>query len=276
MVDGKLYRHPPATDLIAKRKDLTRRFLEAKGVPVPIGADFALDEVNAAKLYFQGLGKTAVTKPSNLGGSRGVTVGIESDDEFVQGWLKASKTSGANRILVEEHIRGIELRLFVVGNLVAAAAARIQPIVVGDGKSTVTELIDIENGFRSRNFRHRKHPIKPDKMFLRSQGYYMSTRLPRNQVAFLNPLTVLRAGAINVEISNLLSAEVKSIAIQAKNAIPNLEIAGIDVLMENIRDVRTARVLEVNTAPAIDLHRFPSIGQPVELPEIMVRYFSQN
>lgn len=91
MVDGKLYRHPPATDLIAKRKDLARRFLEANGVPVPIGADFALDEVNAAKLYFQVLGKTAVTKPSNLGGSRGATVGIESDDEFVQDWPIASK-----------------------------------------------------------------------------------------------------------------------------------------------------------------------------------------
>lgn len=166
--------------------------------------------------------------------------------------------------------------MFVVGNLVAAAVARIQPFVVGDGKSTVAELIDVENGLRSRNFRHRKHPIKPDRMFLRSQGYDVSTRLPKNQVAFLNPLTVLRAGAINVEVSDLLSADVKSIAIQAKNAIPSLEIAGVDVLVENIRDAQTARVLEVDTAPAIDLHRFPSIGQPVELPEIMVSYFLQN
>lgn len=276
MVDGKLFRHSQVIDQITKRKDLTRRFLEASGVPVPAGADFSLDEEEAATLFFLSLDKTVVTKPSNLGGSRGVTVGINSSQEFRQGWTKALKTRGANRILVEEHIRGIELRLFVIGESVAAAAARVQPFIVGDGKRSVSELVAAENEIRSHNFRHRNHPIVPEIDFLRDQGYEVASIVPTDEVVFLSPLTVLRAGAINIDLTNTIADDVKTLAVRATKAIPTLEIAGVDILIKNTQDVKTAKVLEVNTAPAIDIHRFPSIGNPVALPELMVGHFLQS
>ena len=129
---------------------------------MPTGADFSTDEYEAALLYFQKLGKTAITKPSSLGGSRGVTVGIDTLAQFNEGWQTASHARGASRILVEEYVPGIELRLFVIGDRVAAAAARVQPFIVGDGKSTVDELVEEENRLRNRNFRHRNHPLVPD------------------------------------------------------------------------------------------------------------------
>lgn len=276
MVDGKLYRHSLAIDQITKRKDLTRRFLEASNVPVPVGADFSLDEEEAATLFFLGLDKTVVTKPSNLGGSRGVSVGISSPEKFRQGWTKALKTRGASRILVEEHIRGIELRLFVIGESVAAAAAKVQPFIIGDGKRSVSELVAVENDIRSHNFRHRNHPIVPEINFLRDQGYEVASIVPANEVVFLSPFTVLRAGAIYVDVTNTIADEVKSLAVRATKAIPTLEIAGVDVLIKDIQKAETAKVLEVNTAPAIDIHRFPSIGNPVALPELMVGHFLQS
>lgn len=275
MVDGKLYRHSQTIDRIAKRKDLTRRFLDANRVPIPVGADFSLDEHDAASLYFSGLDKTVITKPSNLGGSRGVTVGINSPERFNQGWLKASKAKGAKRILVEEQIRGIELRLFVIGDAVAAAAARVQPFIVGDGKKSISELVAAENEIRAHNFRHRNHPIVPDSSFLSDQGYEPSTTVPTDQVVFLSPLTVLSAGAINVDVSNSISDDVKKLAVRAAKAIPTLEIAGVDILIKNLQNAQTAKVIEINTAPAIDIHRFPSIGDPVDLPKLMVDHFLQ-
>lgn len=273
MVDGKLYRHTATIDQIAKRKDLTRRFLEASHVPIPVGADFALDEADAARLFFQGLDRLTVTKPSNLGGSRGVTVGIDCPEKFTTGWQKASKAKGTSRVLVEEHIRGIELRLFVIGDTVVAAAARIQPFVVGNGKKSVSELVAAENRLRAENFRHRNHPISPELTFLKEQGYDISSTVPEGKVVFLNPLTVLRAGAINVEVTDLLSEDVKAIAVHATKAIPSLEIAGVDILAKDLRSPQAAKVIEVNTAPAIDIHRFPSIGRPIELQELMVNHF---
>lgn len=45
-------RYPKETPMIATRKELTKKFLNAKGVASPAGADFAQSEKRIAQLFF--------------------------------------------------------------------------------------------------------------------------------------------------------------------------------------------------------------------------------
>ena len=276
MIDGKLFRHSLEVDLIAKNKELTRKFLDSNSVPLPTGTDFSREDKEIARLYFQTFDGPCVTKPTNSGGSRGVTVGIKSNADFEKGWDLAVSSPNTKRVLLEEQVQGVELRLFVIDNKVAAAAARVQPFVIGDGKTSLEALIIKENESRSLNFRHRRHPIVPVAEFLKQQSVRIDTTPDLNQVVFLNPFTTLRAGAINIDVTSHLSPDVLNMAVRAVKAIPGLRIAGVDILVSNLTHANGAKVLEVNTAPAIDIHRFPSIGTPIDLPELMVKYFTDN
>lgn len=276
MVDGKLFRHSSVVDQITKNKEVTRRFLDSRNVPLPVGADFSRDEKEIARLYFQTFSGPIVVKPTNSGGSKGVTVGVRTKEDFEKGWDLATANPNTKRVLLEEQVGGVELRLFVIDDRVAATVARVQPFVIGDGKTPLEVLISEANESRSRNFRHRRNPIVPAPEFLGQQSISLDLTPSKDQVVFLSPFTTLRAGGVNIDVTSYVSPDILSIGVRAAKAIPGLRIAGVDVLVSDLTNAQGAKVLEVNTAPAIDIHRFPSIGTPIDLPELIVGYFIEN
>lgn len=261
MLGGKVFRHPDYTEQICRRKHLAKRMLDFAGLPTPAGADFAADERAIAGAFFEMMPKPAVVKVSDSGGSQGVSVGITTSDEFDEAWQYARAAGrDTSHVLVEQFVSGIELRAYVIGNEVVSVVARLQPFVVGDGESDLNSLIDAFHEERQVHYRAMKMPAKVDWGFIQKQGTQESSVLAQGEIVFLNPFNTPTVGALVLDVSDSISPKIKEIARQAKDAIPELEIAGIDLLVDDFDDEDTVHILEVNTAAALELHRYPTHG----------------
>ncbi|APT82187.1 phosphoribosylglycinamide synthetase ATP-grasp domain protein [Corynebacterium ammoniagenes] len=275
MIGGKVFRHPSSTEYICRRKHLTKRMLDYAQLRTPLGADFSPKEKAVAGVFFEMMPKPVVVKATDSGGSNGVTVGVTNQEEFSKAWDHAlSDGRQSSNVLVEEFVTGVELRGFVVGNEVVSVVARIQPFIVGDGTSTMESLIKQLHEERKIHYRAMKMPVKIDWHFIKRQGK-INTSVPReDEVVFLNPFNTPTVGALVLDVTDGVHPNIKQMAISAKNAIPELEIAGVDLLVADLGDENSAHVLEVNTAAALELHRYPTHGggaRPIE--HDIVEYF---
>lgn len=278
LVGGKVYRHPEHTDIICRRKHLTKRMLDFAGLPTAAGADFARDELDVARAFFTIMPKPIVVKATDSGGSRGVTVGVFTEEEFDKAWEYALKFGRpSSNMLLEEFVSGVELRAFVVGNRVISVVARLQPFVVGDGHATVQELIDALNEERSVNYRAVKMPLKINWSFVEKQGHAEASVPDNGEIVFLNPFNVASAGGLLLDVTDAVTPRIKDIAQRAVATIPGLGTAGVDLLVADLKDENTAYIIEVNTAAALDLHRYPTHGGNARAIEVdIVDYFHEQ
>ena len=67
-------------------------------------------------------------------------VKIKTFDEFQHAFQVVAAEFG--QVLVEQYLEGVEHRFTVIGGRVFAITQRRPPHVVGDGRSTVSELIE--------------------------------------------------------------------------------------------------------------------------------------
>ena len=119
------------------------------------------------------LGTPLAVKPYNSNHGKGVSLNIKNWYDLKEAFQKARKYS--ELVLVEEYIEGKDYRLLVVGDKLCAAAERIPPRVIGDGQSTIRDLINIINKSPERGEGHEKRltSIKIDEMVkkcLQEQG----------------------------------------------------------------------------------------------------------
>lgn len=259
-------RHPAVTTKICRSKHHTKKLLNLAGVSTPTGAEFQRDESQIASEFFNKMPKPVVVKPTNASSSHGVSVNVSNAEEFQKAWTTAIEESNDNsRVLIEEHVEGMEIRAFVIGNEVIAAAVRLPPFVSGDGVSTLTELIAVEREKRKRN-RKVRSLFQIDWDFVEREGITKDTVVPANHIVLLNPFKTTSVGGLFYDITDDLAGGIKELAVAATASIPHLEIAGIDILTQSVSDSSTATVIEINTTPAPDLHRYPAFGKqrPIE------------
>lgn len=149
---------------------------------------FEVEDREIADAVRPRLGHSVVVKPSNAGGSHGVTVGVTDREAFRGAWNRAAsiRTPG-RKIVVEEQVPGIEVRCYVVGEQVVSAILRIQPYVVGDGESTISQLIEKTIKYRSRNAWYVRAQPTPDLSFLKSQGIELDEVPEKGHIIILNP-----------------------------------------------------------------------------------------
>ena len=276
-IGGEPFRHPKVTIDLCANKPLVKKILEMNGVQVSAGADFDRSEKEEARIYFELAPKPLVFKPSHDGGSHGVSVGVVSSTQFDAAWAKAAAAPvQKNRIQIERYIAGVEVRVYVVGNRVVGALARLQPFVVGDGESTIEELLGELEELRSVSVRLARTTVQPDWKFLSKFGFSKNSVVEKDRIVILSPSTVYRVGGLMGDITDILSPEIKELAIRAKNAIPHLEIAGIDFLVGDINDASTAVALEVNTSAAVEPHIYPAWGEARDMAKQFADYFHDD
>ena len=125
------------SESIAQDKDLTKTLLRAAGVPVPLGRP--VDSVDDAWEMAQEIGLPVVIKPQDGNQGKGVTVNVSTREAVMAGFDNARKFR--DDVLVERYLVGSDYRILIVGDKLVAAARREPPLVVGDGTSTVTQLV---------------------------------------------------------------------------------------------------------------------------------------
>src|SRR5690606_5738302 len=88
-----------------------------------------------------------VVKPIDGEQGKGITVNLTSSEEMETAIENASHFG--ERVLLEQFCEGKDLRIVVINHQVVAAALRKPATVVGDGQSTITELIEKQSRRRA-------------------------------------------------------------------------------------------------------------------------------
>jgi len=250
---------------IASDKQLTKTLLEQAGVPVPGGATVTTE--SEALRVAKRLRGAACVKPLDANQGKGVTTNCATPEEVARAFAHAKKHG--RHVIVEEHLAGRDYRVLVTGKKVAAASWRRPPHVTGDGHKTIRELVEIENRNPARGEGHTNilTKIPMDALAeetLVKQGHAFDTVLAAGVSADLRGNANLSTGGTAEDVTDLLPEETRDICIRAARTI-GLDIAGIDIVCQDIgKPLREQHggIIEVNAAPGIRMHQYPSRGAP--------------
>jgi cyanophycin synthetase len=248
---------------LAGDKDKTKEILSRACVPVPKGTlIYSAEEIPEAieKIQFP-----LVIKPLDGNHGRGITININSAEQAVRAFHIAKKIS--RQVIVEEYIDGHDFRLLVVNYKLVAVAKRVPAMVMGNGVSSIKELIREVNRDPNRGDGHEKNmtKIKVNEItreILRSKGFELSSILPLGEILFLKDTANISTGGTSIDLTerihpyNVLMAERVA-------RILNLDICGIDLVAKTIEvplKNKAGAIVEVNAAPGLRMHLDPSKG----------------
>lgn len=259
---------------ICDDKSLTYNYLEKANVPIPLGKNFDChSSIDDIVRYAEKLGYPLVVKPKDGKAGRGVAVNIQ-DENTLKNAINRVKDLGYDSLIVQQHVEGKEIRIYVLNNKVIAAANRIPANVIGDGHSTIAKLIEIKNEFRKQIPHLYYRPIKIDaevRNIIADAGYSLDTILKKGERLFLRKVSNVSTGGDPIDYTDKLTKKQKEIAIAATNAIPGLTHCGVDMIVDEKNG--TGVILEINTRPGIGTHLFPVEGKARDIPKAIIDYY---
>lgn len=244
------------TYLITGNKNITKKLLQQNKINVPLGQDYT-DLESALKDYNLYAGKKLVVKPTTTNYGIGIHF-IDANDKkafekAVTSCLKMDKT-----VIVEEFVEGEEHRFLVMGERVVGVLKRVPANIVGDGKSTIKELIKEKNFFRV-------YPgfIKLGKTeleMLKAQRLTANSILEKDQKIFLRKNSNISTGGDAIGLTNEFPNYFKKIAVKAAK-VAEAKICGIDMIIKG----KNYSIIELNYNPVLKPHAFPHGGHPVDV-----------
>ncbi|MBV2181884.1 MAG: cyanophycin synthetase [Castellaniella sp.] len=245
---------------ISRDKDLTRQLLQACGVPVPEGRLVA--DANEAWDAAQDIGLPVVVKPSDGNHGRGVFTCLSTREQIAAAFAVA--VNEGSSVMVERFIEGDEHRLLVVGGRMVAAARGEAAMVVGDGVSTVLQLIETQLNSDPRRGRDEDHPLNvvrldsAARLELDRQGLTGDSVPERGRAVMIQ-----RSGNVSIDITDSVHPDVaEQVSLAAR--VVGLDIAGIDLVTRDISrplDEQQGAIVEVNAGPGLLMHLKPAMGQ---------------
>lgn len=258
---------------IASDKEMTKELLDLAAIPVPRGG-VAYDEDEAAELLAD-IGGPVVLKPLDGNQGKGVSLNLVTEQEVREAYHIAARYSSS--VIVERYLQGRHYRLLVVGGSVVAAAERVPAHVVGDGKSTIEELIHEVNKDPRRGDGHEKPltKIKIDDVvisYLAREGRALGDIPHQGETVMLRESANLSTGGIAIDVTGDLHPSVVEMAERTARII-GLDVCGLDLVCPDVSkpfDEAKSAVIEVNAAPGIRMHELPSFGEPRRVGEAIL------
>lgn len=253
---------------IAQDKQLTRRLLESVGVPVPAGRE--VKDPAGAWASAQDLGLPVVVKPSDGNHGRGVSIALSERDAIEAAFAYAACEGAA--VVVERFVPGMQYRVLVVGDRAIAAACGQPDEVVGDGESTIRQLVDRANLDiqRAEDSARLLSTLVLDGIslqLLQRQGLDASSIPEKGRTVVLH-----HNGDLTVDVTSRMHREVAARCALAAKTV-GLDIAGIDLIAKDIGqplESQGGAVIEVNASPALVMHLSPLAGEPRPVAEAIV------
>jgi len=264
---------------IAQDKELTKKLLHAAGVPVPLGRPVTSAE--DAWAAAQEIGLPVVVKPRDGNQGKGISVNIATQEGVMTAYNTAK--SFRDDVLVERYLPGSDFRLLVVGSKLVAAARRDPPLVIGNGKNSVRELVELVNADPRRGEGHATSltKIRLDdiaKNRLKEQGLDENSIPAKGTRVILRNNANLSTGGTATDVTDDVHQEVAARAIAAAQMV-GLDICGVDVVCESVllpMEEQSGGVVEVNAAPGLRMHLSPSFGKGRDVGEAVIATMFPN
>lgn len=271
------YQVPSTSKAIAQfccDKNSAKHLLKLAQVSTPQGFKICLDDNPETWMeIYNSLNKPLVIKPTHGAHGEAVFIGIRTVKKFkeIVIQLLSSLNESCQGVMVEEMFQGTEYRILTTRNKVIGITKRIPANVLGEGKSTLKELIRIKNQDPRRGDVWSDGlallKIKIDQQMtdlLKERGKSLSFIPRKGQRVYLRQASNLSQGGDSVDVTDIAHPSVKKLAIAALQAIPELDFAGVDFMCKDITKLQTQdsyAVIEINTSPGFDMHDCPYEGQ---------------
>jgi cyanophycin synthetase len=259
-------------EYIAQDKDLTRTFLKQAGVPVPEGQ--TVGSAEEAWEAAQDIGLPIVVKPTDANHGRGVFIDLTTSEQVTDAYQQALNEGSG--VMVEKFIPGVDHRLLVVGSEMVAACRGDPAVVVGDGKSTIVQLIEDQLNSDPRRGELETCPwdkidtVKWDPVILadlQNKGHTPES-VPHDGERVL----VARFANWAIDITDDVHPTVRDHVIIAAK-IAGLDICGVDVVCEDISkplEEQGGAIVEINASPGLLMHLKPAVGKVRPVGEAIV------
>lgn len=235
---------------ICDDKAVTRRFVERAGVKVPEQVN-AADSRSNIKTLLARHGEVVV-KPARGEQGRGVSVGLTSMVDIDRAVAEARKT--CDQVLIEECVTGHDLRIVVINYEVVAAAIRRPAEVIGDGSSSIGELIEVQSRRRA-SATDGESTIPIDDETLRTiacNGYDLDSILDCGENLQVRKTANLHTGGTIHDVTSKLHPDLIKAAIATARAI-SIPVAGVDFLVTS-PEKANYRFIECNERPGLANH----------------------
>lgn len=252
---------------LACDKEDTKYLLEQAEVEVPRGDIIRRERsLEEACRY---VGYPLVIKPVDGNHGRGITVDIQNYEDALKAFNNAKESSRSGAIIVEKFITGEDYRLLVINNKLVAGAKRTPAHVIGNGKSTVHELIDEVNKDPRRGYGHENVLTQITvneltKNIIKDAGYTLESVIPEGERLILKDTANLSTGGTAEDVTDIIHPANVSMAERISKII-DLDICGIDIMTTDISQPLSetgGAVLEVNAGPGFRMHLAPTSGLP--------------
>jgi cyanophycin synthetase len=248
----------PATIALALDKALIHQLLTDAGLPVPAHRRLGEIEQTEALVFAAENEGGVVVKPANgTGGGTGVTCGVETVEDLARAEIAASIFD--RDILIEQAMAGEEYRLLFLDGKLLGVVRRDRPKVVGDGQSTVAELMAAENQRRlDAGEEEVARLLRVDldcALALRRRGWTAHSVPPKGQEVVVKGTVGENARKDNRTFHGLAESIVESAA--RASALARIRFAGVDLVTPDAtRPLEQAggAILEVNGTPGLHYH----------------------
>lgn len=266
------------------RKDDCKGFLSTLGFPVPKG-DVVFSSKEAL-VVAERIGYPVAIKPVAGHKGIGVTAEVQNEEEvkFAYGRaVDAIPENQATEVIVEKSIKGADFRLLCVNGRFVAATERRPASVVGDGHSTIADLIDRENRKPARI----DTPTSPlgkiqcdesMERYLDEQGLSTDSVIEKNRTVYLRKVANLSAGGLSIDATHSVHPDNIILAQDVAQHF-RLTCLGIDVIAESLaKSWKSSEfaIIEINAAPGISMHLRPAVGESVDVPSHILETFFES
>lgn len=254
--------NPVGASDIAKDKDYANFFMRKMGYPTISGKTFFSGEwceaigskrnIHAAYRYAQTIGFPLVVKPNS--GTQGTDVAlVHSKKEFYRAMRAIFRHDRV--ALVQRYVQGRDYRIVVLDKEIISAYERIPLNVIGDGRSTILQLLkkkqrEFHISKRDTNINVKDSRIKNK---LARQGKTLPWIPKLGEQVFLLDNANLSTGGDAVDVTNHIHPAFKKLAVQLTRDM-GLRLCGVDLMVDGdiIEKPKKYWILEINAAPGLD------------------------
>ncbi|MFK4947845.1 bifunctional glutamate--cysteine ligase GshA/glutathione synthetase GshB [Lactococcus garvieae] len=251
---------------VMENKVVTKKLLNRVHLNTPQGQQFSdLETAQAAFPLFETTSIVVKPKSTNYGLGISIFKQPATQEQFYKALEIAFQED--KEVLVERFVSGTEYRFFVLDGKTRAVLRRDAAHVIGDGVSTISQLVAQKNESPLRGQDHR-FPLEKiqitatEKLMLDVQGYTEQS-IPEKDVKInLRENSNVSTGGDSIDVTDEMPEIYKNIAEKAAEAL-QVKITGVDILIENLNDSSGEKysIIEANFNPAMLFHLYPLKGK---------------
>lgn len=257
---------------LADNKYATTKLLESIGVSQLPAMLVGVDDVESDDCKdFIATHGTVVVKPVDGGHGKGITVGITRPDELADAVARAVlNTKSLKKAVMQKqymHERILDIRIACINYEFVAATHRTPATVVGDGKSSIRQLIEDENtsGRRGEPYHAQLAFINADAA-ARYLGSSIDDVLAEGEARTVLGVANYGAGGEIIDITDDIPQWMIDQSIAASRAV-SLPVCGVDFMLSAVPTVDSTPeeidpvIVELNKCPSLAIHDKPTRGK---------------